>query len=278
MSNKNSNSLESVLITGGMGVLGSYFDFGTKVDSQEMDITNLDAVMKVCAEVKPRVIVHCAALTDLPLCEAQPDKAYLVNAVGTYHMALTAHKTGAKLIYVSTSDVFDGSATEPYKEDDAPNPQSVYGRSKYLGELAVKGVLDNYLIVRISWMFGGGPGKDNKFVGKILGRGDVPEIRAVNDKRASPSWGKDVAQAIGKLIEKDARGVCHLSSGVATRFEMAQEIASITGWKTKVVPASSSEFPSTYAIGENQSMSPSPLMRPWQEALKEYIQTEWQGS
>lgn len=269
--------MDSILITGGGGALGSYCDFGTRVSKDDLDITDLNAVMKACADRKPKTIVHCAALTDLPVCEKNPEKAYLVNAVGTYHLALGARSVGAKLVYVSTSDVFDGKKKEPYTVDDAPNPTTVYGRSKHLGELAVRGILDDYIIMRISWMFGGGPDRDNKFVGKLLAQSPVSLIRAVTDKRASPSWGKDIAGAIQKLIQEDGRGVYHVGGGIATKYEMAQELVSIMGWETKVAPAVSSDFPSPYAIGENESMPLSPLVRPWKEALREYIETEWKG-
>lgn len=269
---------KDILVTGGEGALGSYCDFGTCVGRDELDVTDPDAVMRVCVDMKPRAIVHCAALVDMARCEVNPAEAYLVNAVGVYHIALGACNIGAKLVYISTSDVFDGTKQEPYALEDVPNPQNVYGRSKHLGELAVKGVLNDYIIMRISWMFGGGKERDTKFVGKLLAQGEVPLIRAVTDKRASPSWSKDIAHAIQKLISEDARGVYHVGGGVATKYEMAQEIIAITGWDTKVIPALSPEFPSTYTIGDNESMPLSPLVRPWREALREYIETEWIGA
>lgn len=266
---------KDILITGGGGVLGSYCDFGTRLSHKDIDVTDLNAVLRICTEHKPKVIVHTAALTDLVLCEKDPARAYLVNAAGTYHLALGARSVGAKLVYISTSDVFDGTKKDPYIEGDIPNPTTVYGRSKHLGELAVKGMLDDCIIMRISWMFGGGPDKDHKFVGKILSQGHAPEIRAVTDRRASPSWGKDIAGAIQNLIEEDRRGIYHVGGGMATKYEMAQEIISIMGWGTKVTPVESSEFPSTYTIGENESMPLSPLMRPWKKSLRDYIETEW---
>jgi dTDP-4-dehydrorhamnose reductase len=266
---------KDILITGGDGVLGSYCVFGTRLSQSDLDITDLNAVMKVCGEHKPKVIVHCVALTDLPFCEKNPEKAYLVNAVGTYHMALGARSVGAKLVYISTSDVFDGTKKDSYTVEDVPNPTTVYGMAKHLGELAVMSVLEDYIIMRISWMFGGGKGRDNKFVGKLLQQGAVSEIRATTDKRASPSWGKDIAEAIQKLITENKRGIYHVGGGVATKYDIAQEVIFITGWNTKVIPAVSSEFPSAYIIGENESMPLSPLVRPWKESLKEYIKTEW---
>lgn len=267
--------MDSILITGGDGALGSYCDFGTRLSRDDLDITDLDAVMKACAVAKTKAIVHCAAMTDLPACEEKPEQAYLVNSAGTYHLALGARSVGAKLVYVSTSGVFDGKKTEPYAENDVPNPTTVYGHSKYLGELAAASMLDNYIIMRVSWMFGGGKERDNKFVGNVLRQGPVPEIRAVTDRKASPSWAKDVAAAIQALITADKRGIYHVGGGVATKYDMAQEIISIMRWNTKVIPAGSSEFSSTHHIGENQSMPSSPLARPWREALREYIETEW---
>ena len=268
-------TLQDILVTGSGGALGTYCSFGTRVGRDELDVTDLREVMRVCEDKKPKVIVHCAAMTDLAFCEQNPDKAYLVNSAGTYHMALGARNVGAKLIYISTSDVFDGKKADPYIVNDIPNPTTVYGRSKHLGELSIKGILDDYVIMRISWMFGGGPQKDSKFVGKILMQKNAPEIRAVTDTKASPAWAKDIAGAVQKLLEEDRRGICHVGGGSATRYDMAREIASIAGWKTEIVPVLSSAFPSAYPIGKNQSMPVSPLVRPWQEALEEYIHEEW---
>ena len=158
---------------------------------------------------------------------------------------------------------------------DVPKPTTVYGSSKHLGELAVAGILEDYVIMRISWMFGGGKERDNKFVGKLLRQGAVAEIRATTDKRASPSWARDVANAIQKLIAEDKCGIYHVGGGVATKYDMARELVSLMGWETKVTPATSSDFPSPYAIGENESMPLSPLVRPWKVSLREYIETEW---
>lgn len=267
---------ESVLITGSDGVVGSYIDFGIHTDRSMLDVTNLSNVMDVCKKHMPKKIIHLAAATDLAWCEKEPAQAHFINAVGAYHMALAAREIGAKLIYVSTSGVFDGTKKEPYTEEDMPEPVNVYGHSKYLGELAVAGVLSDYLIVRTSWVFGGGKGKDTKFVGKIMSQIKSPEIKAVTDKHGSPTYAKDLAQAIKKLIEEDARGIIHLGGGKATRFEVAKEIISIVGSTTSVLPVTSDDFPSIYISGENESMAASAYMRPWQEALRDYIKNEWQ--
>lgn len=266
---------EKILITGGDGVVGSYIDFGIRTDIATLDSTDPAKVMAMCKEHMPAVIVHLAAATDLARCEKEPAYAYLVNTAGTYHMALAARAVGARLIYVSTSGVFDGTKTEPYLPEDMPNPVNIYGHSKYLGELAVAGVLTDYLIVRTSWIFGGGKQKDSKFVGKILAQAGAKEVRAVTDKRGSPTYAKDLSRALKTLIEEGTRGVVHMGGGTATRFDVAREALALVGSKAVVIPAVSSDFPGAYDSGANESMPLSPLMRPWQEALKEYIETEW---
>src|SRR3989344_2832978 len=182
-----SMNMERILITGGDGMIGSYIDFGLRTNHSTLDVTNLSNVMAVCKEHMPHTIMHLAAATDLVRCEQEPTYAYLANAVGTYHMALAARAVGPKLICVSTSGVFDGIKKGPYTEEDVPNPINVYGHSKYLSELAVRGMTDDFLIVRTSWVFGGGMTKDKKFVGKMLMQSGAAEIRAVTDKHGSPT-------------------------------------------------------------------------------------------
>jgi dTDP-4-dehydrorhamnose reductase len=111
-------------------------------------------------------------------------------------MDISFRRVRAKLVYVATAGVFDGSKKEPYTEEDEPNPQNVYGRSKYLGEVMVRDLAPDYLIASGCWMFGGGPGVDKKFVSKIIKQLDQGEIKVVNDKIGSLTYGKDLASAI----------------------------------------------------------------------------------
>lgn len=269
--------LERALTTGSGGMIGSYVDFGVRMDRSLLDVTDLAMVRAVCQEHKPKVIIHLAAATDLARCEREPDYAYRVNTVGTYTMALAAREVGALLVYVSTSNVFDGTKSEPYTENDLPSPINVYGHSKYLAELAVQSMLSDHLIVRVTWVFGGGPDNDKKFVGKILKQLDQQTISVVGGKRGSPTYGKDVINGIKWLVEKGERGIVNMpNAGVATRVDIAREIVAVTGSHTVIQEADESTFHTPYAIGENDSMSSRvSFMRPWQEALREYIQTEW---
>ena len=265
------------LITGGNGMVGSYADFGTKLSKGELDVSNLSAVMTVAKKYRPKVILHLAALTDLDYCEKNPAEAYLVNSVGTYNVALTAREVGAKLVYISTAGIFDGQKKGFYRESDLGNPQNHYGHSKYLGESAVQNILNDYIIARVCWMFGGGPTKDKKFVAKIITQFYKPEIKALEDSWGSPTYGKDLVGALKKLIAKDARGIYHLAGkGRGSRYDVAKLIVQNMKSDVKVIPVKSSFFKlPAKRVGNEALISKVKLMRPWREALVEYLETEW---
>lgn len=269
--------LSRALITGADGMAGSYVDFGTKTDKNSLDITNLEEILNAGRKHEPKVIIHLAAETDMDLCEKDPDRAYRINSVGTYNVVLLAKELGAKMVYVSTGGVFDGTKKLPYEENDIPNPQSYYGRSKYLGELIVQGMLNDYIISRTCWLFGGGPEKDKKFISKIIKQLYKDEIKIVNDQFGSPTHAKDFIKALCGLIKQDKVGIFHVAnSGVSSRYEVAKETAKILVAATKIVPVSSDHFPSKVPVIFNQGLvSKTITLRPWQEALREYIKEEW---
>lgn len=266
---------ESILITGSDGMLGSYVDFGTRMNKSDLDVTNLSQVMEKCLEKKPSIILHLAALTDLSLCEKEPSLAYLINSVGTYHVALAARAVGAKLVYLSTTGVFDGTKEDSYTDIDVPNPMNVYGHSKYLAELMVSSILAEYLIVRTSWVFGGAKSKDKKFVAKMIALRDANEVRVVNDKYGSPTYAKDLIAEIVRLLEEERQGIVHLGGEMASRYEIASEIFSLLGSHTKLIAVSSAHDASIYKSGKNESVKNSGQMRPWRDALCSYIHDEW---
>jgi len=271
--------LSRVLTTGAGGMVGNYIDFGIKLDHRALDVTDFNETLAVIKGYNPKVIIHLASETDTDRCERDSQLAYMVNTVGTYNVALAAKEVGAKMIYISTSAVFDGAKKKPYTETDKPNPQSYYAKSKFLGEVIVKEILEDYIIGRICWVFGGGPKKDQKFVAKIIRQTKEPIIKIVSGKRGSPTFGKDLVEALKKIILKNKKGIFHLpNKGTSSRFEVAKEIIRITKSKTKVEEVDQSFFGKTdsYKRLDNESMiSRIPLMRPWREALKEYIENEW---
>ncbi|MEK7180191.1 MAG: NAD(P)-dependent oxidoreductase [Patescibacteria group bacterium] len=274
------NKIPKTLITGADGMVGSYVDFGIKTDRESLDVTNLNEVFAVVKRHKPKVIIHLAALTDLDAQEKNPSYAYEVNTIGTYNMALAAQAVEAKFVYVSSIGVFDGTKKGPYTESDTPNPQNYYGHSKYAGELIVQALLKDYIIARSGWMFGGGPSRDKKFVAKIitqLGNKDILEIKALDDVIGSPTFAKDLIATLKKLILKNAKGIFHLTNkGICSRYDIAKHIVEFMKPETKVVAVDSSYFNlPARRVGNESAKSKVNLMRPWKEALTEYLTTEW---
>ena len=260
-------------------MVGSYVDFGVKTDRRLLDITDCDETLKVVKFYKPKTIIHLAAATDVDRCERDPEYAYSANTVGVYNIAAAAKEVKAKLVYVSTAGVFDGKKNGPYNEEDEPNPQNYYGRSKYLGELIVRGMLKDYIIARVCWVFGGGPAKDRKFGAKIIEqlRTRNPEIKAVDDQFSSPTFGKDLVAGIKYLLQTGEIGLFHLANkGVCSRYDLARQIVANLKSNAKVIPVNSSFFNLDAKRGNNEGLvSKTDIMRPWQEALKEYLETEW---
>lgn len=268
--------ISKVLITGASGTVGSYVDFGIRPDQNELDITDMAKVTRAVSKYKPAVILHLAAETDLARCESKPDRAYFVNSVGTYNLALAAKNSGARMVYVSTDDVFQ-FGNLPHSEKEEPSPGKIYGHSKYLGELAVRALLDDWLIVRTAWVFGGGRSKDKKFVAKIIEKLGQPEIKVVNDQSGSPTFAKDLVEMIKQLINKEEKGIVHVvNDGICSRYDVAIEIGRFFGSGSKIVPTSAKSFnlPS-YSISSGGLISNRLKIRSWQEALKEYLSTEW---
>jgi len=269
---------KQTLITGGDGMVGSYIDFGISTNHRSLDVTDFKEVLATCKHHEPKLIIHLAAETDFDRCERDTSHAYMVNAIGTYNVAFAAREVGAKFVYVSTSAVFDGNKEGPYSEEDIPNPQNHYGHSKYLGEIATTGLLKDALIVRICWVFGGGVTKDQKFVAKILKQLDQPIINVVASKCGSPTYGKDLVEGIKQLVKDGKTGIYHMGNeGTPTRADVVREIIRITGSRVEVREVDETFFSASYAdrLNNESMVSKTNYMRPWKEALAEYIQTEW---
>jgi dTDP-4-dehydrorhamnose reductase len=271
---------EKILITGAGGMLGSYARFGIPTTRAELDVENLESVRTVVGIHKPAAILHFAAATDLIATGKDPLGTFRANAMGAYNVALAAKEVGAKIVMVSSSAVFDGKKDEPYLESDVPNPQNEYGHSKYMGELAVAGITDNHLIARTCWMFGGGEERDHKFVANILRQLDKARIEIIQGKRGSPTYGKHFVDALLGLIDEDARGIVHIGNeGAPTRVDIAREIVRITGASVDVVEmdaeAFEKEYPGAGSRGNESISSERCTLPSWQDALTEYIQTEW---
>lgn len=278
------------LVTGADGMLGvdlctELFRQGYVVlamDIQIMDVRRSSSVLQTIQECAPDIVFHLAALTDVDACEQEPKEAFRTNTIGTQNVALACQVADIPMIYVSTISVFDGDKNEAYTEFDEPNPQNVYSRSKYEGEKIVQRLLHRYYIVRAGWMFGGG-NKDKKFVGKILELAtNQDELQIVGDKFGSPTYTLDFARATIHLSRTGWYGLYHLVNigTPCSRFGFARHILKYAGITTcRPVAVESAHFPSLAfrprmeaARNLHAELLDLDLMRPWQKALREYIQ------
>ncbi|OHA26471.1 MAG: hypothetical protein A3C06_02750 [Candidatus Taylorbacteria bacterium RIFCSPHIGHO2_02_FULL_46_13] len=269
--------LSNVLITGGEGMVARYADFGTKLSHRELDITNKEQVFSVITAYKPSAVIHLAALTNMRTCEESPAEAHRVNAEGTENVAGACKEIDAVMVYLSTNAVFDGKKDTAYNETDMPNPQNEYGKSKLVGEQAVICAKGPFLIVRSGWIFGGGVAHNKRFVGNIVKQLGEKEIKVVSDNQGTPTYAKDLMDSIKRLLVQGEREIVHIAnSESASRFEQATHIAKTLGYKGQLIPLRVSELQVVPAPLANEALTSNKIhLRPWQEALSEYLAAEF---
>ena len=275
-----------VLVTGVKGQLG--YDVVKELekrnhtpiptDIEELDITDKDAVMKFIKDAEVEAVVHCAAYTAVDNAEDNQEICNKINAVGTENIALACKSVDAKMIYISTDYVFDGEGTDFKEPDDKCSPLNVYGMSKYLGEQAVKNILEKYYIVRISWVFGIN-GKN--FVKTMLKLGEThSNLTVVNDQIGSPTYTYDLSRLLVDMVETEKYGVYHATNeGVCSWYDFACEIFKQAKMdKVSVAPVDSSAYPAKAKRPSNSRMSKDKLeengfkrLPSWQNAVKRYI-------
>ncbi|MDH7484650.1 MAG: dTDP-4-dehydrorhamnose reductase [Anaerolineae bacterium] len=270
------------MITGCLGQLGRALREALAdrtlllLDLPEGDITD-PAIIPVIADFQPDVVLHPAAYTDVDGAEREPDAAYRVNVWGTQNVALACQRCGAAMLYVSTNEVFDGTAEEPYREWDRPNPISVYARSKAAGERVVQALLSRFYIVRVAWLFA--PGGHN-FVTKIIAAADRHgALRVVDDEFGNPTYAPDAAAAMARLIETGHYGIYHFTNaGFCSRYEFACQILRLAGrGHVPVTPIPSSEWPRAATpprravLANTAGAELGITLRPWKDALREYF-------
>ena len=251
----------------------------TGCDLPELDITDREAIGAAVADFAPDVVVHAAAWTHVDGCARDPERAYRVNALGTQNVALACAEAGAAMVYISTNEVFDGEATEPYREWDPPHPINPYGRSKAAGEWFVRHLLTRFYIVRTAWLYA--PGGRN-FPHRIIQLADERgALRVVTDEVGNPTYAPDLAEAIATLIRTDAYGVYHLTNaGYCSRYDFAREILRVSGREhVPVEPITLAEFqrastPPRFApLANTAGAALGIVLRPWEEALAEFLKS-----
>lgn len=247
------------------------------IDVPVFDITDRNNIGQAIASFKPDCVIHAAAFTNVDGCTREPDKAYLVNAIGAQNVALACQRTGAVMVFVSTNEVFDGRASSPYLEFDQPNPINVYGRSKCAGEMYTRMLLHRFYIVRTAWLYAP---QGNNFVEKIIRTADERGgLSVVTDEISSPTYAPDLALAIFRLLTTDAFGIYHFTNtGICSRYDFAVEILRQAGRShIPVQPITFEQYqrasaPPLYAPLHNFCGAALGItLRPWQEALSEYL-------
>ncbi len=210
------------------------------IDIDEMDITNRDSVFDVIKNYQPDVIFHCAAWTQVDKAEDEKDLCHLVNVVGTKNITDASIEVGAKLIYLSTDYVFDGTKEGLYETDDTVNPKSVYGLTKYQGEEEVRRNPKHY-ITRISWVFGIN-GKN--FIKTMLSLSENHDtLNVVNDQIGSPTYTVDLARLLVDMSYEEKYGTYHATNEEFCSWaDFAKYIFEVNGKKTKVNPVSTEEY------------------------------------
>lgn len=294
------NEKTKVMITGCGGMLGqAVFDrfrkectvLATDIDLNESwlkycDVRSLKSVLETALEYEPDLLINLAALTDLEYCERNEEDSWLTNGLGQENICLAAKKLNIPVVYTSTAGIFDGEK-EYYNDFDMPNPLSVYGKSKYYGELITQGLVDKYFIFRAGWMMGGGLRKDKKFINKIFKQiqSGAKELFVVDDKLGTPTYTVDFANSIFKVVSTDYFGFYNMvCEGSGSRYDVALEFLKCLKLEDKIkinivksdyfneeyfAPRPFSEKLINLKLRQREIL----FMRDWRECLADYSTT-----
>lgn len=290
--------MKKLFITGSGGMVGHYAkhvfdDFDLMLtdiegDYERLDVTDDRETEKLISQVRPDIVLHLAAATDVDRCEEDRTWAYKCNRDGTRNVAMACKNCNAIMVYISSGSVFSGKLNRPARESDIPDPVNIYGMSKLAGEREVISILKRFYIVRAGWMMGGGIGKDKKFIGKIMKKilSGEKNLRVINDRFGSPIYAKDLLAGIKRLLSINGYGIYHMVNGNehrCSRYDITIALKEILKMKDLDVQAFSfDEFtlfaPRSYSEElENFRLEQEGLnfMRPWKDALREYLVEGW---
>jgi dTDP-4-dehydrorhamnose reductase len=279
-----------ILITGAGGQLGRELQRAlaghdvTALARAQLDVCDAEAVRAAVERARPEAVVHCAALTDTTRCEREPELAVAVNAGGAENVARACAAAGARLLAISTNEVFDGETGAPYAEDDEPSAVNAYGRSKLEGERRARAAHADTLVVRAAWLYGEG---EANFIEKVRAAARAGRtLRFVTDEVATPTADADLATALRALLERQApAGVYHLTNeGEASRYDWAAEILRLSRIDAPIERVTTAELraggyagprkPRYSVLANTRAAALGVTLRPWQEALAAFVARE----
>lgn len=276
-----------ILITGGKGQLGMEFQrslekYGYEVaalDREYLDVSDSDSVKKTFSVEKPDIVLNCSAYNFVDKAEEDFDAAFKVNALGVRNLAFACKRSNTLLVHYSSDYVFDGKKEDFYVEEDEPGPINSYGKSKLLGENFLKEDTENFLLFRVSWVFG--EGKQN-FLYKLLEWAKKTRtMKVVYDQISVPTYTRDIVSLTMLAINKGLRGLYHLTnSGYASRYEVARFFIERLGLDNLLLPVGSDSFPSPAQRPYFSAMSNLKLSKAldvhipdWKVGIESYVET-----
>jgi dTDP-4-dehydrorhamnose reductase len=250
---------------------------------EQMEISDAQSVADVLGRIQPAVVVNTAAMHHVEKCEADPERAHRVNAIGARNLAMVTRDQGSALVHISTDYVFDGSKPTPYVEGDEPRPLNVYGTSKLAGECYVRAINPRHFVLRTSALYGRKPCRAKgglNFVELMLKLArEKGEMSVVDSERVSPTATAELAEQVAVLSKTEAYGLYHATAeGSCSWYEFAREILSVTGTAAKLNVAAPGQFPAKvrrpqYSVLENAALKCARLncFTPWQGGLRRYL-------
>lgn len=278
--------VKKIWITGASGRLGAtlyrYLDplelEILTTDRNIVDITNIREVNKYAERIRPDIIINCSGFSSRNYCESNPDDAYRLNGIGAKNIAIASRKAKAKLVHLSTGDVFEGNSIKAYREIDPVNPMNVYGKSKYFGEEMVRTFAPRHFIIRVSRLYS----KENEFVESIINEAKTKgEVLVPKNQFASPTPAYELAKFILYLIDTREYGTYHAScEGVCSRKKFAEKVLEFSGMNDicvkEVERENESEYKAQYLALENYilKLTGAYKFKNWEEALEDYIKKE----
>ena len=277
-----------ILVTGAKGQLGSDVikELNKRnikcigIGREDLDITDITATYEYILKLKPECVIHCAAYTAVDNAEDEKEICYNVNVLSTENIAKACKKVNAKMVYISTDYVFDGQGDVPFETDGNINPLSIYGKTKYEGELKVKENLDKYFIIRISWVFGL---NGNNFVKTMINLGkEKQSLNVVCDQIGSPTYTKDLAMLLCDMSQSEKYGVYHgTNEGFCSWAEFATEIMKKANLNCVINPIPTREYKTKAVRPLNSRLSKNSiidngfkLLPRWEDALDRFLRSK----